>query len=265
MTASGELFRPALPEKDKAQPIVNQVSFGAPWHWLEKGWEDLWAAPTVGLTLGALASAGAFSIAAILFVFNALPLLLPLAGGFLLVGPLIAVGMYDVSRCRESGQVPSFKHALSATHESSGRLALFGALLLLLYFFWIRIALLLFMLFFGPNAFPPLPDFIPTLLFTVHGISLLVLGTMTGGILAVLTFAMSAIAVPLIFDRKTDPITASAMSIKTVIANPKAMALWAVLIAAATAAGFATLFLGLIVVFPLPGHATWHAYRELIS
>ncbi len=244
---------------------VREVSFDAPWQWLDLGWRDLWATPQIGLAFGAAAFAGAVFITAALFWLQALPLLLPLSGGFLLLGPMLAVGLYEVSRRRELGESPGFGEVWHAILRAPRRLSLFGVLLLLIYFFWVRIAFLLFMLLFGPNSFPPLPDFIPTLLFTPYGLGLLVAGTVAGGVLAATTFAISAIAVPLLFDRRADPITASVISIQAVRLNPKAMALWAALIGAATLTGFATLFIGLLVTFPLIGHATWHAYRDLIQ
>ncbi len=142
---------------------------------------------------------------------------------------------------------------------------MFGVVLLLIYFFWVRLAFLIFMLFFGTENLPPLEIFIPRLLFTTEGLGLLVVGTAVGAILSAVSFALSAIAVPMIFDRQTDPITAASVSVQSVVRNTKAMALWAVLIVAATVTGFATLFLGLIVVFPLLGHASWHAYRDLVA
>jgi uncharacterized membrane protein len=243
----------------------SKVPFDAPWKWLDLGWRDLWAAPAVGLTFGGIAAAGALSITAALIKFQALPLLLPLAGGFLLIGPLVAVGLYEVSRRRKSGQTTALSDSVRAAYKATGRLALFGVLLLIIYLAWVRIAFLLFMLFFGINALPPLPEFVPALLFTAHGLGLLVTGTAIGALLAMLTFAISAIAVPLLFDLPADPITASVISVQAVILNPKAMMLWAALIAAAVILGFATLFLGLVVTFPLIGHATWHAYQDLLS
>jgi uncharacterized membrane protein len=244
---------------------VSKVSFDAPWKWLDLGWLDLWAAPSAGLTLGAIAAAGALLIAATLVKFQALPVLLPLAGGFLLIGPLLAVGLYEVSRRREFGQTATLADGVRAASKVTGRVALFGVLLLIIYLGWVRIAFVLFMLFFGTSALPPLPEFVPTLLFTPHGLGLLVTGTAIGAVLAMLTFAISAIAVPLLFDRPIDPITASVVSVRAVLLNPKAMILWAALIAAAVVLGFVTLFLGLVVTFPLIGHATWHAFRELLS
>ncbi len=249
---------------EKPAPVViARIPFDAPWGWLAAGWRDLWAAPHISLLYGA-----AFSLAAYVFVFelsefNALPLLLPLAGGFLLIGPLLAVGLYEISRRRAHGEPIRFGEILLAGRGARGQLAFFGVILLILYFLWLRIAFLLFMLFFGPVPFPPVSEFIPTLLFTQHGLGLLVTGTAIGAVLAATAYSISAISVPMLLDRKVDTITAMISSVRAVFMNPAAMGLWAVLIAALIGLGVATLFLGLIVAFPLVGHATWHAYREI--
>ena len=121
------------------------------------------------------------------------------------------------------------------------------------------------MLFMGTRGLPPPSEFVPTLLFTPHRLGLLIFGTLVGGTLAMTVFAISAISVPLMTTQRVDAVTAMAASVDAIIRNPKPMALWAVLIAASMALGLATLSLGVIVAFPLIGHATWHAYRSLVS
>jgi uncharacterized membrane protein len=110
---------------------------------------------------------------------------------------------------------------------------------------------------------PPASEFVPTLLFTPHGLGLLVTGTIVGAVIAFIVFAISAISVPLLMTQRIDAVTAMAASVAAVRLNPKAMMLWAALIAGLMALGIATIFAGLVVVFPLIGHATWHAYRDL--
>jgi len=256
-------YAPTFTQSLTQAPAIRRVAFDAPWAWLAAGWRDLWSAPVISLTYGA-----AFAAAAYAFVFqlsrtDALPLMLPLAGGFLLVGPLLAVGFYEISRRRERNERTSFQDIVSVVRQSGGQLAFFGVLLLLLFFFWMRVASLLFMLFFGNADIPPVENFVPTLLFTPHGLGLLVVGTAVGAIFALAAFGASAIAVPMLLDRKVDVITAVTSSIEAVNLNRPAMILWAVLIAGLIAMGFAALFAGLAISFPLIGYATWHAYREL--
>jgi uncharacterized membrane protein len=242
---------------------IRRVAFDAPWGWLGGGWRDLWSAPAMSLGLGAMFAAAAYVFALQLSRIDALPLLLPLAGGFLLIAPLLAVGFYEISRRRERGEAASLRDIVQAATQASGRLTFFGVALLLLYFFWMQVASLLFMLFFGNATFPPIENFVPTLLFTPHGLGLLVTGTAVGAVFATTAFAISAIAVPMLLDRDVDVVTAMRTSVEAVRLNPPAMLLWGALIAGLTVAGLVTLFLGLAIVFPLCGHATWRAYREL--
>ncbi len=265
MADASQPVQAAAPSSALAAVQIRKVPFDAPWTWLAAGWRDLWASPQISLAYGTI-----FSLAAYVFAFElaqsqALPLLLPLAGGFLLVGPLLAVGLYEISRRRERGEAFGYRDIFFAGWRARSQLALFGVALLLLYFFWLRIASLLFMLFFGLSDFPPVEDFIPTLLFTSHGLGLLVIGTAVGGALAVTAYTISVISVPMLFDRKVDTVTAVITSIQAVRENMPAMALWAVLILAFTALGIAALFVGLAITFPLFGHATWHAYEALIG
>ncbi|MFZ0570166.1 MAG: DUF2189 domain-containing protein [Rhodomicrobium sp.] len=244
-------------------PAIRRVAFDAPWHWLAAGWNDLWSAPQISLVYGAAFSVAAYLLTLGLMNAGTLPLILPLAGMFLLVGPLLAIGLYEISRKRESGEAANFAGIAHAAWAARRRLALFGMLLLIINLTWVLVALLLFMLFFGAADIPPMDAFIPVLLFAPHGVGLLVTGTLAGAVLAAITYAVSAISVPMILDRKIDAISAAAVSVQAVRLNLPAMALWAALIAGLSALGLVTLFVGLAIAFPLIGHATWHAYRDL--
>jgi uncharacterized membrane protein len=243
---------------------VNKVPFDAAWKWLAAGSRDLWRVPSVSLAYGAFFTIISLSLLAGLYFAGALSLVLPLAGGALLLGPMIAVGLYEASRRLEEGEPVTLDDMVSFSTKSLGQLAFMGVFLLIIYFVWLEIAFLLFMLFLGPQSLQ-LETIIPTLLFTPSGLGLLVVGTAAGAILAMLVFSITAVSIPLLMRRKVDIVTASLTSIKAVALNPGAMLLWAVLIAGMMVAAFATMFLGLIVVFPLIGHATWHAYRSLVE
>ncbi len=258
------LSEPASSYAMAEAPAIRRVEFDAPWRWLAEGWNGLWSAPRISLTYEAAFSTAAYLLTLGLMNAGALPLILPLAGMFLLLGPLLAVGLYEISRKRESGEAATFAGIAQAAWTARRRLALFGMLLLIINLTWILVALLLFMLFFGEADIPPMDEFMPALLFTPHGVGLLVAGTVAGGILAAITYAVSAISVPMILDRKIDSITAAAVSVRAVLTNPAAMALWAALIAGLSVLGLITLFVGLAIAFPLIGHATWHAYRALL-
>lgn len=247
-------------------PIKTEsVGMDAPWGWLAAGWRDLWNQPAISLAYGAVIAVASVVIVFGLMRLEVASLMLVLLGGFLLMGPLLAVGLYEKSRRLEAGEPLNVKDiALVATRSPIG-LAFMGALLLLIYIFWFRVAYLLFALFFGHQGIPTMSEFVPTLLFTTHGLGLLIVGTAVGAILAGFVFAISAVSVPMMMVRPVDTFTAVVTSMKACAQNPRPMLLWAVLIAGITVLGLGTLFIGLIVTFPLLGHATWHAYREVVE
>jgi uncharacterized membrane protein len=243
---------------------IAQVAFDAPWSWLAAGWRDMWRVPHISLCYG-LAFAGISAMLAVGLLIGGLEsLMLALAGGFLLTGPLAAVGLYETSRRLELGDSVGFRDLFGGLLGSAGQLGFFGAILGFMFIVWVQLAFLLFMLFLGDRPLPPASELVPTLLFTAQGLGLLVTGTVVGGILAAAVFAISAISVPLLMTRRIDAVTAMGASLVAVALNPKPMLLWAGLVAGFMALGLASLFVGLIFVFPLIGHATWHAYRELV-
>jgi uncharacterized membrane protein len=261
---AGQLVGDGVVLSPIAGVTVEQVAFDAPWNWLALGWRDLWAAPRVSLAYGAAFATLSLGLTLGLMASGLESLVLALGGGFLLIGPIAAVGLYEVSRCLETGEGVRWRHILRAGARAPSQLGFFGAILAFVYFVWVQLAFLLFMLFLGSKPLPPASEFLPTLLFTPHGLGLLVAGTIAGGALAFLVFAISAISVPLLITRRMDAVTAIATSLAAVISNPKPMALWAALIAGFMVFGIATLFVGLVVAFPLIGHATWHAFRDLV-
>ena len=243
---------------------VERVPFDAPWSWLAAGWRDMWGAPGISLAYGAVFAALAAALVLGMTLTGLASLTLALAGGFLLVGPVAAVGLYETSRRLERGERADLGDVLRSGLRRPGQLAFFGAILAFAYFVWLQLAFLLFMLFLGSRGLPAPSEFVPTLLFTTHGLGLLATGTIVGGALALLVFAISVISVPLLMTRRIDAVTAMSASLAAVMLNPKPMALWAGLIAAFMALGLATLFLGLVIAFPLIGHATWHAFGDLV-
>lgn len=243
---------------------IRQVPVDAPYNWLAAGWHDMWHVPRVSLAFGAI-----FAVAGLLLVVGLtqvglLSLILVLAGGFILIGPMLAAGLYETSRRLEQGEPVNLASALRAGFHGNGQLAFMGLLLMLVYLAWVEIALLLFMLFFGPQPMPPLDVFASNLLLTPRGLGLLIVGTGVGMLLAATIFAISAIAVPLLMTEPIDVVTAATMSVRACRKNPMAMALWAALIVGGMVLGFVTMFFGLVITFPLFGHATWHAFRDLL-
>lgn len=244
-------------------PVPRRVPFDAPWNWLAAGWRDMWSAPATSLAYGAAFTLATAVLVAGLASLQALSAFLALAGGFLLLGPFLAVGLYEVSRCLARERRVRLGDILWAWRGARGQLGFFGAMLLFAYLAWLQIAFLLLMLFLGSTGLPPPSAFMHELLFTPHGLGLLIVGTAVGGLLAALVFAVSAFAVPMLLVREVDVLTAARASLVGVALNPKPMALWAGLIAVIMAAGLAALLAGLVLAFPLIGHATWHAYEEI--
>lgn len=244
---------------------LRRVAFDRPWEWLAAGWRDMWQAPLVSLVYGVIATALGLSLTLGLGVFGWEAVVPVLAGGFLIVAPLLAVGLYEKSKLLQADRKPTLRETFLAARRTAWRFGLLAALLLFLYMVWLRIAFMLLALFLGTRGLPPAREFLPELLFTTHGLGLLVTGTAVGAVFAAVAFAATAIAIPLLMDREVDAFTAITKSFEAVFLNLRPMLLWAALIASFVAVGVATLGAGLIVAFPLLGHATWHAYQDLVE
>lgn len=245
-------------------PTIRRISTERPWLWLAAGWRDLWVHPAISLSYGLAVVAASYALTAVLLYFDVIYLLLPLAAGMMFAGPMLAVGLYEISRRIETGEPISIRRVVFVTTHSPEHIGSMALILALFMLIWVRIATLLFAVFFGLGA-PPLDQVMQTLLFTSGGLLFTVVGGTIGGILALLAFAISAISIPRLMVRQTDVVTAIATSILAVTRNLAPMLLWAWLIALLTVVGMATCYIGLIVIFPLIGHATWHAYRDLVD
>ena len=244
---------------------IRKVPFDVPYNWLAAGWRDMWRVPRVSLAYGATFALAGLLLAIGLTQVGLLSLIIVLAAGFILIGPMLAAGLYETSRRLETSEPVSLASTLRAGFLGEKQLAYMGLFLMLIYLAWVEIALLLFMLFLGPQPMPPLEAFVPTLLLTPRGLGLLIVGTGVGMALASTVFAVSAVAVPMLMVERVDIVTAAQTSVRACRRNPKAMALWAALIAGAMLLGFLTLFFGLVIMFPLIGYATWHAFRDLVE
>ncbi len=237
----------------------------APWAWLAAGWRDLWRVPFISLTYGVLFAGVSGFLTWMLFGLELEYLLMPMVAGFMLVGPMLAVGLYETSRRLDAGESTDLGSALFVTTRSPAQLAFLGALLMLMLLAWIRIAQLIYALFFGLAGFPGFEQSVHLLFFTVDGLAMLAIGSVVGGVIAAAVFAVAAFAVPMLMVREVDAITAMIASAAAVRANFWPMLVWGWLIVVLTGVGIVTLYVGLIVTFPLLGHATWHAYRHVVD
>jgi uncharacterized membrane protein len=240
------------------------VTAGEPFRWLAAGWNDFRAAPHASLAYGIIFVVAGLLLAIALFAANMIYLFVPLATGFMLVGPALTLGFYAISRDLERGTIPSFGRALCAFRVNSGPLVYMGLALLCLLLLWVRLAELAFALSFPVTVGLDFASLMNATLHTDGGRLFVAISVMVGAAIAALAFAGGAFALPLLFDRPIGMATAVATSWTAVTANLPAMAVWAAILVALTAAGMAAGMVGLAVTLPLAGHATWHAYRTVI-
>ena len=244
---------------------ARRLTLESPWGWLEAGWRDVCRVPQISVTYGAAFAIAAALIALGLSRLGEESLFLALTGGFLLIGPFVAAGLYETSRQLAAGATPTLASALAAPFRARGQLSFLGVMLLMIFMIWLQLAFLLMMFFLGTHTPPTFDELMHTLLMTPRGLALLIVGTATGAVLAACVFAISALSAPMLLDRRMDAVSAARASVGVVLANPKPMLLWAALIVAIMSVGFATLLVGLAVAFPLVGHATWHAYADVFD
>lgn len=244
---------------------IRTITLDHPWRWLSAGWLDMCTLPGVSYFYGIIFATIGFALLFGLEHVEAGYLILPLAFGFALVGPAVAVGLYETSRRLETAQPVDLVDSLSAFRRNPGQIGLVGIFLIIAFFAWMRLTMLEFMLFFG-DAPPPLDGLIDALLLSSQSGSFLLTGFATGGVLAAGVFAMTVVAVPMLIDRQDcDAMTAMLTSLEAVRRNWLPMMLWAGLIAFFTLFGLALFFVGLVITLPLIGHASWHAYRDLVE
>lgn len=229
--------------------------------WLAAGWRDCWISPASSFGYGLLVFL--FSLATL---FGLLSLgwdyvIFPAFTGFVVIGPFLAIALYEKSRRIAAGERVSLAAMVFARPKSGGQILFTGVLLAILIAAWIRAAVMIYALFFGVRPFPGYDHLLATLFGTPTGWAMLAIGSIVGGMFALLAFAVSAFSIPMLLDQRTDALTAMGTSAALVANNLPATLTWAALVFALFAISAATGFIGLIVVFPLLGHGTWHAYR----
>lgn len=241
---------------------INTVSTDDVVGWLRAGWADLRLAGWVSIAYGLIFVVAGFAITGGLVLAGLPYLVTPMIGGFLLVAPLLAMGLYDISHRIEEGRRPSFPRALLAWRSNGFHIMTAGLVLMLYLMIWARLAVLIFALFF-PYQTMSLEGFLEAAT-SRDGLLFLVFGTLVGFVLATLAFVTTVITLPLMLDRRTDVFSAAVASVIAVARNPRPMALWAALIAVLVFGAGLLGLVGLAVTLPLVGHASWHAYRALL-
>lgn len=243
---------------------INRVDVEMPWGWLRRGWQDLSRAPAVSLTFGVIIAAISVLIIYGLWQQDYLAYSLPLASGFMFVAPFLGIAFYEISRRLEMGAPIRFHDIATAWSKRPAPLFTLGLIMMLLQAFWMRIAMLIYALFFGPEPVE-WQSFVLTMLTTTDGLIFLIAGSAVGGVLAAISFAIGVVSFPLLLDRDVGTVQAIATSVAVSLANWRVLFGWGALIVLFTGAGLITGCLGLIITLPLIGHASWHAYRDLVG
>ena len=232
---------------------------------LRKGFDDFMAMPTHALFISLIYPIAGLIIAIAVSGTNLLWLIYPMATGFALIGPVAAVGLYELSRRREQGLDSEWSHAFDLLQAESFRsIAALGLVLLLLFVVWIGVAQTIYWAYFGYVVPESINDFARMVLTTEAGHWMILVGNAVGFLFALVAFMISVAAFPLLIDRRIGAAAAAATSVRAVLRNPLTMALWGLIVALALLLGSLPFFVGLAVVVPVLGHATWHLYRKVV-
>lgn len=240
---------------------VNKVGLLAPFSWVRKGTRDLLVCQFSSMFYGASFALMGWTVA--FFYGAAYWLTLTVTGAFMLVGPLLALGLYALSRQRERGEEPHLLPTLSCWRGNMSNLSLFALVVGVVGLVWARASIVVFAVLYD-TGLPTASDFLNELT-SFRNIEFVVSYLIVGGLFASFIFAISVVAVPLMFDQGKDAISAMLISLSVVAKNPLAMIIWAALLVVLIGIGFATGFLALVYTAPIAGHATWHAYRDLVD
>lgn len=243
-------------------PVIRTgLPLSAPFDWLRRGAQDIKACGFASLAYGlCFAAAG---VLLVLAFSHAVQLVTAVTTGFMLVGPFLCIGLYELSRRREAGEPTSLGSTLFVWKKNVGAFGIYSLILIVIYLVWARASLVIFALFYQ-GGMPTLESFAAQIM-KFDNIEFLLAYVVVGGFFALLVFAFSVVSIPMMLDRNQDTVTAMLGSFLALARNLPLMLIWAALIVLAAIIGFATAFVGLVFTMPLVGHATWHAYRALIE
>lgn len=257
MTNIDSVEIPLIAQRQRNLPA--SAAFG----WLAAGWRDLWRNPLPSLAYGLMVFVISIIVIWGLFRLQMDYILLPALAGFMVVGPLIAIGLYQKSRDLEEGHPTSLARMLLVKPEGGAQVWFAGAMLCLLMLLWMRAAIIIYALFFGLRPFPGFEDVLAMLTHTSLGWWMLATGASVGSLFAAFSFAIGCFGIPRLMDDRTDAMTAMGSSMAMVWANLPVMLTWGALVLVLTLIALGTGLVGLIVIFPLLGHAAWHSYRAM--
>lgn len=249
-------------------PTVRKISTADVWQSLRQGFSDFEAYRSDVIFLCATYAVIGLVLARVAFGSDLLPLLFPLASGFAIIGPLAAVGLYEMSRLREQGAEVGWSNAFDVIRAPAiGGIAAMGAILIAFFLLWLGAAWAIYQASLAPilPREPSISVFVQAVLTTPEGQKMILLGMGVGFLFALVAMMISVVSFPLLLDRDTGLDTAIGTSVRAVLANPVPMALWGLVVAAGLLGGTLLAFVGLMVVIPVLGHATWHLYRKLIA
>jgi uncharacterized membrane protein len=255
---------PATSQAPQTAPgfhIVRQVGPWAPFTWVRKGFADLLSCQFASLFYGVAFALMGWTVA--FFYGAAYWLTLAALGAFMLAGPIMAIGLYALSRQRELGEQPHLLPTLTCWRGNMSNLGIYALVTGVIILIWARASMVIFAVLYD-TGMPSAENFFSELL-AFRNVEFVITYLVIGGLFAAFIFATSVVAVPLMFERGKDAVSAMLLSLAVVARNPLAMVIWAALLVLLIAIGFATGFLGLIYTAPVAGHATWHAYRDLIA
>ena len=249
-----------------AAPVIRAIGLSDLHRALQRGWEDFKAVPSHAIILCIIYPVLGLMLARAVLGYSVLPLLFPLAAGFALLGPFAALGLYEMSRRRERGEQASAWDALEVARSPSfGAMLGLGVLLLALFVTWVATAQAIYIAAFGYAGAAGFSDFTERVLTTPQGWWLIVVGCGVGFLFALVALCISVVSFPLMLDRHAGAGDAMVTSLRVVARNPVPMAAWGLIVAGLLVAGTLPFFIGLAVVIPLLGHATWHLYRATIE
>jgi len=252
-----------VPPLPRAVNWNRDLPVSAAFSWLRAGWRDLFDGPAPSFAYGVGVFLLSVAVIAGMFAFGWDHILFPALAGFMVVAPTLAVGLYQKSRRLAEGQRATLTEMLFVEARSGGQILFIGAILCVLMLLWMRTAVIIYALFFGLRPFPGIEHIAPTLFGTPVGLAMLGVGSAVGGLFAASAFAIGTLSIPMLLNERLDAFTAMGTSAALIRNNLPVMLVWGAIVLTLVLASLATGMLGLILVFPLLGHATWHAYVAL--